>query len=163
MRPCSSGADGGEHAGLEGEVGAQPGEGKRGTEELGVGGRDEIVVGVELVQGLAGGEVHDLYAPEGGARGGRGIDQFLDALRQGGGTDSWAHKQKQRGGEFHLPVTFDSSQIRSSSAITRNVPSSGIPTTTPTPHFDAAYPSVAGASRPPTSAKEKIPLKNPGW
>ncbi len=95
------------------------------------------MVGVEFVQRLAGGQVQDLYAPEGGARGGRGIDQFLDALRQGGGRQLGA-KQKQRGGEFHLPVTFDSSQIRSNSAITRNVPSSGIPTTTPTPHIEAA-------------------------
>jgi len=39
------------------------------------------------------------------------------------------------------------------------VPINGIPMTTPTPHFDAAYPSVAGASKPPTSANEKIPLK----
>ena len=43
------------------------------------------------------------------------------------------------------------------------VPSSGIPTTTPTPHAEAAYPSVAGASRPPNRPSEKMPLKKPGW
>ena len=93
------GCGGGEHAGLEGEVGAEPGEGKRGTEEFGVGGRDKIVVGVELVQGLAGGEVHNLYAPKGGARGGRGIDQFLNAFRQGGGR-SWAPNRSSAAANF---------------------------------------------------------------
>ena len=27
----------------------------------------------------------------------------------------------------------------------------------------ATYPSIAGAINPPTSASEKMPLKNPGW
>ena len=83
----------GEHAGLEGEVRAQAGQGERGAEELGVGGRDEIMVGVEFVEGLAGGQVHDLDAPEGGARGGRGIDQLLNALRQGGGEQLGAKQE----------------------------------------------------------------------
>jgi hypothetical protein len=73
-------------------------------------------------------------------------------------------RQRQRQSRaFHLPVTFDSSQISRISTITMQVPVSGMPTTTPTPQSDAAYPKVAGASRPPTRAKEKIPLKNPGW
>ena len=83
----------GEHAGLEGEVGAEAGEGERGAEELGVGGGDEIMVGVEFVEGLAGGEVHDLDAPEGGARGGRGIEQLLNALRQAGGEQGDADQE----------------------------------------------------------------------
>ena len=42
------------------------------------------------------------------------------------------------------------------------VPARGIPITTPTPIPAAAYPTLAGASRPPTRASEKIPLKKPG-
>ena len=83
----------GEHAGLEREVGAESGEGQRRAEELGVGGGDEIMVRVELVEGLAAGEVHDLYAPEGGARGGRRIDQLLNALRQAGGEQGDANQE----------------------------------------------------------------------
>ena len=49
-----------------------------------------------------------------------------------------ATSKSQQTARLHRPVTFDSSQISSSSTITRNVPSSGIPITTPTPHDAAA-------------------------
>ena len=87
------GRRGGEHAGLERKVGAEAGEGERGAEEFGVGGGDEIMVGIEFVESLARGEIHDLYAPEGSARGGRGIDQLLDALGQSGGEQGDADQQ----------------------------------------------------------------------
>src|SRR5207247_2614401 len=97
---------------------------------------------------------------------GRRRDQVFDTLGQRsrhqlpcGGPPG--HQSPHRFG--HLPVTFDSSQIRDNSAITINVPSKGIPMTTPTPSPSAMYPSVAGAISPPTSAREKMPLKNPGW
>ena len=83
----------GEHAGLKREVRAQAGKSERGAEEFGVGGGNKIMVGVEFVERLAGGKVHDLYAPEGGARRGRRIDQLLNALRQGGGEQLGAKQE----------------------------------------------------------------------
>ena len=51
-----------------------------------------------------------------------------------------------------------SSEISISSRNTTAEPASGSPITTRTPHTDAKYPSVHGASIPPAMAKEKIPL-----
>src|SRR5579883_125464 len=159
-----------QHASAEGEIGAQPLERQRAREELGIRGRDEEALRVPLIQHLAALEIHRLDAPESV----RPRQHLVDLFRQRSGMHG-NHDGRQQRREAdpaapdpqspipHFPVTFDSSQISSSSPITMKVPTSGMPSTTPTPKRAAAYPSVAGASRPPNKAREKIPLKNPGW
>src|SRR5262249_7360307 len=135
----------------------------RGGEELGIRCRHEEVVGIPPVEGLAALEGDDLNPPEGRPRS-RGRHQGpVDLLGQGSGIGKRSQRERQGGQAGHRPGTFDSSQSSSSSVITRKVPISGPPTTTPTPSASATYPRVAGASSPPTSAREKMPLKKPGW
>ena len=79
----------------------------------------KIVVRIQFVERLAGGQVDDLDAPERGARGGGGIDQLLDALRRGRRPEpaTQARPAEDRSGALrHRPVTFDSSQINTRSS-----------------------------------------------
>ena len=146
----------------------------------------KATVGVQLVKRAAAFQVHYLDSPEGGTRGGGGVQQPRDLLGQRSGVERRGQQGEdgqtgrasvpRRAGRLplpyghgsadaralHLPVTFDSSQINRINNMTMHVPSRGMPITTPTPQAAAAYPRLAGASRPPISAREKMPLKKPG-
>src|SRR5215471_6793364 len=100
------------------------------------------MAGVPLVERAAAFQIDHLDAPKCVTAGQGAIDLF-GQRRRGEGADQHG-KRRGKHAVSHLPVTFDSSQIRSKRVITTNVPSSGTPTTTPTPRTDAAYPRVAG-------------------
>ena len=129
-------------AGVEGETRAEPRQRQGGGEELGVGGRHEEPIGVQFVERLAAGQIEDLDAPK--SRSGRlgGSQQLGHAVGQAGGERRRGQGPRQHHRDHppagHRPVTLDSSQSSRSSTITMQVPSNGIPTTTPTPQAEAA-------------------------
>ena len=95
------------------------------------------MIGVAFVHRPAGREIYYLDSPEGRLRRRARCQQAFDFLGERG-SRCGCGEQREDGESFHRPVTFDSSHISSKSVITRKVPRSGSPITTPIPTAPAA-------------------------